>query len=122
MAGTCIATRMVPLSRIPVRKFNGPTDGACWRKAAVRRRSVVIRPQRQRQIALRAFGPACLERSLGDYLGRDVWPQNGPAVFQIAAPVVPVVGRVHTDAPNAPVLVADCDVWRNAWLAFGLAI
>src|SRR6266536_2174245 len=86
------------------------------------RGSVVIGPQWQRQIALRAVGPACLERSLGDDLGCDVWPQDGPAVFQVAAPVVPVVSRVHTDAPGVPILVADRDVRRSAWLGFRLAV
>src|SRR6266568_3812882 len=122
MAGIRVATRIVPLSRIPVRIINGPAHGACRRKAKVRGRSVVIRPQRQHQITLRALGPACPERPPGDYLGCDVWPQSGPAVFQIAAPVVPVVGRVHTDAPGVSVLVADRDVGRNAWFASGLAV
>src|SRR6266496_772834 len=86
------------------------------------RGSVVIGPQWQRQIALRAVGPACLERSLGNDLGCDVWPQDGPAVFQVAAPVVPVVGRVHADVPGVPVLVADHDVWRSAWFVIGLVV
>src|SRR6266851_6235119 len=122
MAGVCVATRIVLLSRIPVRKFNGacarsmPAEGGAAAAVSGYRAAAAASGHPA------GCRPACPERSPGDDLGCDVWPQGGPAVFRIAAPVVPVVGRVHADEPSTAVLVAGRDVGRSAWLAPGLAV